>query len=622
MIPYKSYFRYLLKEGQFQDLAKAKLTRAGLEREYNKLENLDRTATKKHLPKLADFFIETNNFEILNDYYQRFLNTTLRDKDINQFKTWHDFENIIDGADFKIENQAVEVSGDPVYEDQKIKVFKAASQKACVEYGNGYSFCISNKNLPSNSFYSYRFQGKDELSVYFVRFKNRPIEIENSKFVDPLHLIVLHVGKNNILLTGADNGSQGNGTKNITKENLLKRFPELQTAWNSNVFSVDKYTKTEQDILDHLHNRIVSNEQFLKFSSRLKSVYIQMGKELTDEMWSSLLPEHKLMYIESGTFDLSDKMKSGLGEKSLSRYWQKIKQRVEIKLENEINLSTDETKYYFNVNKDKILKLNVERIGTQLRLGTINVGDQLPDIPSVKLYGTITGEFGVKFPPTVPNYFDCSGNRLTSLVGCPENVGGSFNCHQNKLTSLVGGPENISGNFNCSGNRLTSLVGCPENVGGDFNCYQNKLASLDGCQKTVIGDFNCNENKLTSLVGGPENVGKYFNCNYNNLTSLAGCPKKVGTGFLCVGNLLTSLVGSPKTVGGNFNCSGNQLTSLVGGPENVGGDFNCSVNRLVSLVGCPKTVGGNFNCKVNATLFSVEYVMSMCDVKGRILVYE
>ena len=44
----------------------------------------------------------------------------------------------------------------------------------------------------------------------------------------------------------------------------------------------------------------------------------------------------------------------------------------------------------------------------------------------------------------------------------------------------------VTGRFFCNDNKLTSLEGCPEEVGGDFYCHSNNLCSLEGCP-TEIG---------------------------------------------------------------------------------------------------------------------------------------
>jgi hypothetical protein len=59
----------------------------------------------------------------------------------------------------------------------------------------------------------------------------------------------------------------------------------------------------------------------------------------------------------------------------------------------------------------------------------------------------------------------------------------------------------VSGGFYCSGNKLTSLEGCPNYIDGDFYCYKNKLTTLEGCPKYVGGNFYCSDNNLTILKG-------------------------------------------------------------------------------------------------------------------------
>ena len=148
------------------------------------------------------------------------------------------------------------------------------------------------------------------------------------------------------------------------------------------------------------------------------------------------------------------------------------------------------------------------------------------------------------------------------------DVKGRVKLKKGPLVERVLGKEiffgKVSGNFDCSFSGLTSLEGCPEEVGKDFWCDSNNLTSLKGAPKEVGGHFICNSNNLTSLEGAPEKVEGGFYCARNKLTSLKGAPEKVEGGFYCVRNKLTSLEGAPEVVGGDFNCAGNKLTSLEG----------------------------------------------------------
>jgi hypothetical protein len=52
----------------------------------------------------------------------------------------------------------------------------------------------------------------------------------------------------------------------------------------------------------------------------------------------------------------------------------------------------------------------------------------------------------------------------------------------------------VSGDFDCSGNVINTLLGCPNEVGGSFDCSDNKLSSLEHCPKVVGGSFYYNFN--------------------------------------------------------------------------------------------------------------------------------
>ena len=133
------------------------------------------------------------------------------------------------------------------------------------------------------------------------------------------------------------------------------------------------------------------------------------------------------------------------------------------------------------------------------------------------------------------NRYDYDGslytNLLENLVSEDRNgfiinfgeVTGDFNCSGFRLKSLKGAPQEVGKRFDCSYNHLTSLEGAPQKVGGDFIYSRNQLTSLEGSPKEVGGDFGCDNNQLTSLKGAPKKVGGNFDCKNNpNLHSLDG----------------------------------------------------------------------------------------------------
>ena len=78
----------------------------------------------------------------------------------------------------------------------------------------------------------------------------------------------------------------------------------------------------------------------------------------------------------------------------------------------------------------------------------------------------------------------------------------------------------VTGNFCCYKLELSTLEGCPAEVGGNFDCTQNKLTTLKGAPKIVGGDFYCTSNLITSLKGAPKQVKRAFNCIFAKLYKL------------------------------------------------------------------------------------------------------
>lgn len=86
-------------------------------------------------------------------------------------------------------------------------------------------------------------------------------------------------------------------------------------------------------------------------------------------------------------------------------------------------------------------------------------------------------------------------------------------------------------------NQFTKLPIKFELITGIFNIADSHLTTLEGCPKEIGSSFRCHNNDLTSLIGGPETVGSHYQCITNNITSLDGLPKLVGGSFWISYNL-------------------------------------------------------------------------------------
>jgi hypothetical protein len=92
------------------------------------------------------------------------------------------------------------------------------------------------------------------------------------------------------------------------------------------------------------------------------------------------------------------------------------------------------------------------------------------------------------------------------------DVNGNVNLSSRRLGDMEKLPVKfgkISGVFDCVGNNLITLEGCPNYVGGYFYCSSNNLTSLEGCPNYVGGYFYCDN--LTHHILGNVQGDIYYN---------------------------------------------------------------------------------------------------------------
>ena len=148
---------------------------------------------------------------------------------------------------------------------------------------------------------------------------------------------------------------------------------------------------------------------------------------------------------------------------------------------------------------------------------TINPDGSIDVVGNVNLNSKRLIKIPLKFN-SVSGNFSCGGNQLTNLEGTPNYVGDSFYCMNNYgLTTLKGGPKVVNGVYNCSGNFLEKLEYLPTIV-KRFICSGNKLTSLVGCPNAEMvrfddnmistleglptdSDISCYETPLDNLAG-------------------------------------------------------------------------------------------------------------------------
>lgn len=146
------------------------------------------------------------------------------------------------------------------------------------------------------------------------------------------------------------------------------------------------------------------------------------------------------------------------------------------------------------------------------------------------------------------------------IYGYVVDVYGSVNLENKSLTHIAVKFNIVHINFVCSSNQLTSLKGCPEEVGNIFDCNFNKLKTLKYCPKSVGVSFVARQNAITHLKHFPVHVGKHVNLSGNELINLEGLPSKVNGSLICSNNNIETLKGCPEIILGSLQLTSNKLS--------------------------------------------------------------
>lgn len=271
--------------------------------------------TEKTIQKLiAKFHKEDPNLSeaIIKSYLDRFEKVKnspkVKKKDPFQYK-WKELENFLD-ANFppeeeKVSSEEEEKDKLKVYDKDGVTIYHAKNPRDAQILGDGFTFCISRKGS-GNMFSNYRLNY--ESSFYFIRFHDKSGAKEGSRFVNPLHYIVLDInGDGRIQMTGADNGGQGNGTAYIDKGRLLEKFPELKEPFEEGVFKEMPLTKDEKEKYEKFKELEKTKDYTEQFKSKFedlkyqdKKEYLQSGYEFPSELTKILDKSLRADYLNNG----------------------------------------------------------------------------------------------------------------------------------------------------------------------------------------------------------------------------------------------------------------------------------------------------------------------------------
>lgn len=487
-----------------------------------KLWDMDQTPSKGDVPNIVRLYQQSNDLNTLNLYLQKYYKFKktgiLRSIDPNFIR----FTEKIDALEAKKANSLTKVKVDKtinpedvLVDNEEIQILKAHNKNACIQYGAGYTFCISRPG-GGNLYHGYR--SNSHSTFYFIFFKKTPEH-------DPRHIMVLDRHQYGWMVTYADNDTQSTEWEDIIEEfPILKQYEKLFV--NNPLTDEEKIRASKVD----LFKQNPSIPSFNKLNYEEKAQALSEVINLPDYIFTLLDSDLRNEFISSGA-NLTRLQINSLTPKEIERY-----KKVRNNLVPHIAYSKE---YKFNkfdidipVIKQKI-KNDHETAIKKLE----NANPEGLDRNSGKYY-TLSNLILIQLPNlshlTERDSLHLENCHLESLEGCPKKLW-DFYCVNNNLENLEGGPEETFASYTCSKNGLTSLKGGPKKVGTQFYCRENKLTNLEGGPKEIGVMYDCSSNELTSLKGAPE-VVTIFNCSFNKLTSLKDGPKIVQKSMDIAGN--------------------------------------------------------------------------------------
>lgn len=244
--------------------------------------------------------------------------------------------------------------------------------------------------------------------------------------------------------------------------------------------------------------------------------------------------------------------------------------------------------------------VNIQKLKNHALQAEVKSGNFLKDKEAIEKWISDNCKLSGYYDPSVPDdeiyiepSYTISEDGVVDVIGCVDISRRVGTNNKNKIDIIPIKFGKVSGDFDCSNNKLTSLSGCPDEVGKTFCARTNLLTSLKYIPEKIGTSYTD-----TSIPNGYT-----IDISHNKIISLEGFPEISG-GIDCSNNIISSLIGCPSEVY-DLNCSSNKLTDLVGSPKYINEDFNCARNTLTSTKGCP-SYANSFNCAGNSNLYNIE----------------
>jgi len=226
--------------------------------------------------------------DVIKAYINRFdqikSSPKISNKDITKY-SWKELETVVnDNQPKRVKagkiNDGEPENADLVYNQHGLRVYVGRDHKACIKYGNGYSFCISSRGDDGENIYSnYRY---DEMGTpYFVFDDTKSSEKdENGKFIDDYHLLVVFVYMGEVKPYSVTKASNKEGEEYFDSwDDMVKAYPEQpKLKFLKNIIKpidIDPKEKTKYDIKNEYTWRLsnVNNDYYKKYQKEFGDEY-------------------------------------------------------------------------------------------------------------------------------------------------------------------------------------------------------------------------------------------------------------------------------------------------------------------------------------------------------------
>lgn len=257
----------------------------------DKVKNLLQTKFEQEKPKY-----DPGHIRQYIDKWDRYSNAIpAQYKDITRLN-FDQVEQLIDDAETRAqikgkgEQKRFDPRDDLIYDQNNLTIFRGDMREKCIQYGDGYTWCISRKDA-SNMFNAYRYRA-NEPTFYFIFDKDRPR-------TDKHHAIVIYINNNGDYFLA---NAQNTGDEKYTWEQIIQIQPKIAQVKElmPNIpLSTDERESYEK------YGKEVNDETYRNLSLKEKYKYIQFGTRLSDNQQSDTPNELISVYAKMNPFDIT-----------------------------------------------------------------------------------------------------------------------------------------------------------------------------------------------------------------------------------------------------------------------------------------------------------------------------